>query len=151
MPGTRVWLTKRPRLLDLMGTTTVSDKVLPISEVQPNTTSSRKPSMTTQLSWDLRIALCDWVCFPGTSAQVGLSKWQPSSHQHQYPPSSSSTRDNIPWSCQSLACLWQRAPKCYQHTCSGPYSRKLSSKNPNSQNLQVEGTGSPPEEASPNS
>lgn len=50
--------------------------------------------MTTQLSWDLRIALCDWVCFPGTSAQVGLSKWQPSSHQHQYPPSSSSTRDD---------------------------------------------------------
>lgn len=33
--------------------------------------------MTTQLSWDLRIALCDWVCFPGTSAQVGLNKWQP--------------------------------------------------------------------------
>lgn len=60
--------------------------------------------MTTQLSWDLRIALCDWVCFPGTSAQVGLSKWQPSSHQHQYPPSSSSTRDNIPW-VLSIPCL----------------------------------------------
>lgn len=114
-------------------------KPCPFSMAPPNAATSRKPSRITQLFRELLPLtlfvraqaaahpvlgwLCvTWFCLPGTSAQMGLSRW------HELSPSPPSSRRNkVPWALPrpGLApCLWQTVPEQSQHHAGGPLLKK---------------------------
>lgn len=84
-----------------------------------------------------------WVCFPGTSAQVGLNGGSPapistSIHHHHHQQRSYSLGLVNP-----LPACGREYPNVINTHAVGPIQENSAPKNPNSQNLQVEGTGSP--------
>lgn len=63
-----------------------------------------------------------WFCLPGTSAQMGLSRWHESS-----PSPPSSRRNKVPWALPSpglAPCLWWTVPEQSQHHTGGPLLKK---------------------------